>query len=1159
MRRLLIGLILLCGVVTPSAQVGNLAGGGRGGGIYSTSYLVSPGNGISPDFDTDGIPGIPHSWQGKALAFVIGTAPTTGAALRGYTNLDNRTGYTSRVDFYIASSAMAAGTFCSLAVTKGVSPLDFDHPDTPIAYYMKIVNNGGTLQFALDIPTESGALTTTWATPVNVNQAYTHYFNYNIREQNFVWEIDNETVLDRDFDAAAVQSVGTLVLGSSGGSTCRDVVVLIGRILESPILPVPFAPSTAPGTILLTGESPTHGATNVPVIGQELACSSTDALTYEIFFDDVNPPVDELTLANTTSCSHALPDLANATTYYWRGRATNITSTTTGDVWSFTTQAAPTNGDLDLAAGKAACGDSADDSPTGRNPLLLWTCARQEVWNQMVTDYETTCGVGSADASAGTCSGTPSTYGGRIFKQARAVALTPASAGGTHYGQWNAWMYQLTGDSVYITNATYGLWAKVTARLINNTNLVGLADIDRITGGMYPLMLEWAWPALTDPQREEMVEWIDWRRDWAWWTYGAGAGRVGDPDQTIGMWHFPVAMMKVILPNNVSNNAIWDDPQMGGFTSTAGCTTVPPTQTTRDGVCFYVSVIGAGGEYLEGPAYGLETLPYYVMGQAVSDGRGIDTYPEIAVWMTQAANVRFMSFTPDLQKHVQFADEQDPEILAKYKIGEVMATLAGMLQGTATGDKAHQLLLDMATEHTEAAIGPQSKWWGWFVYNPYATVADWKTTKFHFASGMGTQYLKSGFTDTDSLFFNRCEPYHFFTASYATFKTDHRTFHGCTPKLYKNGEWIMDFIASYAGASNHGEGNNVMRYNGYSDLFEYKQIRQKSLADTHAYMAETTGGTVVESTFTGLGKPPVMVNEGSRATLHVPGTVSTVIIHDRASVDDIVNDSTDLLRYPVLNDCIHNDRKFYTQQHAKQEWLWHIPVDPTVASNVFTWTTPINSQSAKLTSLLPAVATRTVYDLATTFAQNLSTGHRCGFHNTQINPSGSASAGSPYYEADGAGYNRKLLKIWPTTMGTFHTYLHVLQVGSSTPTTPTLITNSNAECAHVVTTGQNDILACFNGTTSTVLSNPAYDIAHKAILDSARLRSAGAFTVAYTAVATTTELHLADLNPALSWTYNVDGSGAVAINGAGLTTTGGYARISLALSAGAHSIVVTGS
>ena len=86
-----------------------------------------------------------------------------------------------------------------------------------------------------------------------------------------------------------------------------------------------------------------------------------------------------------------------------------------------------------------------------------------------------------------------------------------------------------------------------------------------------------------------------------------------------------------------------------------------------------------------------------------------------------------------------------------------------------------------------------------------------------------------------------------------------------------------------------------------------------------------------------------------------------------------------------------------------------------------------------------------------------------------------------------------------------------------------------------------------------------YSSPSSAILDSARLRGAGAFTVAYTASATTTELHLADLNPALGWTYNVDGGGAVTINAAGLTTTGGYARISLALSAGAHSIVVTGS
>jgi hypothetical protein len=565
--------------------------------------------------------------------------------------------------------------------------------------------------------------------------------------------------------------------------------------------------------------------------------------------------------------------------------------------------------------------------------------------------------------------------------------------------------------------------------------------------------------------------------------------------------------------------------------------------------------------------YAKETIPYAALfAEAVSSARGVDTYPEITAFMEDYVDQQAASYTPDLLKQLQYTDEQNPNILQTFYVGSTLMTAAGIFQGTDRGRRANALLADMITTHGESALfwpsgangGAGGKWWGAVLYNPYDTTVDWKTSKSYYASGQGVQYLKSGFTASDSLFVTQCNPQPIYTdGQYATGGYDHQPWYACTPSLYKNGEWIVDQIGSYAGASAMAEGHNAMRYQGLGRAKEFGDVRERSLADTHSFIAGVTGGSIFprDSGYSGAfnGPPPVFLNEGSRAVLEVPGAIATIIVHDRASVDDIAADNTDLNRY-VLG-CGEFGRSHITTQHAKQEWQWHIPVDPTVVGGVYTWTTPVTSQSVKLTSLLPAAATRTVYDLATTFATNQApTSTRCGWSNQAV------LSGAPfYYTVDGGGYNRKLLKIWPSSMGTFHTYLHVLQVGASTPATPTLITNNDAECAHVVTTGQNDILACFNGATSTVLSNTHYDVAHRAILQSARLRAAGAFTVAYTASATTTELHLADLNPSLGWTYNVDGSGAVTINAAGLTSTGGYARISLSLAAGAHSIVVTGS
>jgi hypothetical protein len=1145
MAALCVGLTLQA-----SAQRGALLS--SGGGTFTVQYLEAVDNSVAANYDTTGLANIPPAWRNTAAVYVeIGDAPPDGGSLRGYTFLNNKTGYISRFDFYLLAEDMAEGSFCTISVGKEISPLVFYDASVDIAWTIRIAKVSGERKIQVLVPTDAGEHGASWTGVVGLQTPITIYNDYNLRTQHHLIEVEGETVVDRDLDGSAIQSIGTLVLGSSGGSTCRDVQYLIGRVLETPITPTPFTPSVLPSTPTISSNSPANGATNVPIVGQSLGCTASNAVTYDIYLDTVNPPVTQV-VNDSATCGYALPQQANGTTFYWRATPTNASGSTTGTVWSYATVAVPTNGDLDLIAAKANCADSADNSPTGRNPNLLWTCARQEVWDQMVVDFEATgC---SSLSTAGTCSATPATEGGRLFKVWRSIAMTPASAGNPNHGQYNALVYQATGDAGYITNGTFGMWKKLTdGKFLDNIAVTANQDVPRIMQGILTVMFEWTWPALSEAQRLEFVANIDQQNDDGWWRYGGGHGRTSDPDQTIMQWYFPIALMKVILPNNVSNNAIWDDTDHGQFAS-ADCTTVPPPDNRRDGMCLLFTVVGDGSEYLEGPMYGKETIPAAIgMALAVSNARGVDTYPEITTFLEEWVAQQSATYTPDLLKQVQFVDEQFPNILLLFWNADALRAMAGALQGTAAGERAQQLLADMITTHGETAMQPtDTKWWGSFLYNPYATAADWKTSKSHFAPGMGTQYLKSGYTSSDSLFFNHCPPRTQYTSLYATWAYDHEAFYFCAPKLYKNGEWVVDGVGSYAGASNFGEGQNVMRFNGFSDAYEYKQIRQTSLADTHAFMAATTGGAKVESTWTGIGKPPIFLNEGSRATLHVPGAISTIVIHDRASVDAIVDDTTDLQRY-VYNDCSFNGRRFITQQHARQEWLWHIPVDPTVASGVFTWTTPVTKQLAKLTSLLPAAATRTVYDLATTFAQNLATGNRCEWHNSEIH------AGAPYYyTVDGGGYNRKLLKIWPETMGTFHTYLHVFQVGASTPATPTLITNSNAECAHVVTTGQNDILACFNGTTSTVLTTN-YAVANKTTLNNARLRTAGAFTVAYTAVAATTELHLADLDPTLTWTYNVDAGGAVTINAAGLTSTGGYARISLALAAGAHSIVVTGS
>lgn len=1148
MRRLLLGLLVILQGAQIVAQRGNTLSGG--GSTFTTTYMVASGNGINPNADLSDVPNIPPAWRSQGMVFEIGA--DAGLALEGYTDLNSRTGYTVRFDFYLGSDAMTTDTFCSIHVGKGISALSFDHADTPIAYYIDIYKTtDNQRKLRVRYPTDGGEVIAAWSGTVGLQTVYRVTHEYNLRESSHTFTVNGDTVVDRALDGSAIQSIDTLVYGSSAGSTCRNVQFLLGRRMETPIQPAPFTASVLPSKPVLSGDSPANGATEVPLTGQSLGCAATNALTYRLFFDDVNPPVDELTLTNSSVCGYALPSLENGTTYYWRATPSNATGSTTGDVWSFATIAAPTNGDLDIVAASANCADSNDNSPTGRNPKLLWTCARQEAWKQAVADYEA---VGCSSASGVTCSATPATLGGKWFKVIKGYADAKVGANFNDWGNWNVLAYQMTGDAQYITNTISGFWPKINARWIVNAPPRD-PNLSRQVNSMFTICAEWAWPALSDTQRLALIGEIDEDNDDGRLRYMGGTFPWIDSDQLIGQGYFPIALMRVILPNNVSNNALWNDSEMGGFTATAANLRT----TARNAIKYYFTVPAAGGQYIEGPQYDRETVVWTIVSaQAISDAQGSDQFPEITAWLPDFTNQVLAHLTPDLRKSVQFSDEQDPEVLKKFEIGDILRALSGLQQGTAAGQKAHQLLLDLTTEHGTTGFGSMEphnfKWFGYTVFNADATAADWKTSKSFYASGMETMYLRSGWTDSDSLFFTHCDKKHADPVQGTVF-IDHQVWYLCDWQLFNNGEWVNTHPFSYAGASNTGEATNTMRFNGWGEGREYKQVRAHDVADTHAFMSAVTGGSRYHSGY--YQAPPVSLNEGSRSILHIPGTIPRTITHDRAHVDEIEDTATDLQRYTPTGTqgCVLGGRNFILQQHARQEYIHHTPTAPTFAAGSYTWTTPQTQQTVTWTPLLPASQTRTVYDLATTFAQNLTgSSARCDWASSEI------LVGAPfYYTTDGGGYDRKVVKIWPETMGTFHTYLNVFQVGSSV-TTPTLITNSNAECVHVPATGQNDVLACFNGTTGTALNDTAWHSTHAAILDSARLRGTGSFTVAYTAVATTTELYLADLNSSgISWAYTVDGGASTPIADATLDASGGFIRISLSLAAGAHTIVVTGS
>ena len=199
----------------------------------TTAVAFEPGNGVNPDFDNTVLPNIPQEWGSTSMAISVGD--TYGGALRARTGFENLTGATTDVEFYVAVAPLTDGTKVTLAVGKAISPLFYGDPATPVAYRVHLVNEGGILKLQVLYPTEAGVQTDTWSGIVDLYTVYDLHIEYNIAFNRFVVTVNGETVTNFTLDSASVRSIGTLVLGSSGSTTARNLFYLMDQIVESPI------------------------------------------------------------------------------------------------------------------------------------------------------------------------------------------------------------------------------------------------------------------------------------------------------------------------------------------------------------------------------------------------------------------------------------------------------------------------------------------------------------------------------------------------------------------------------------------------------------------------------------------------------------------------------------------------------------------------------------------------------------------------------------------------------------------------------------------------------------------------------------------------------------------------------------------------------------
>src|SRR4029450_11243399 len=98
---------------------------------------------------------------------------------------------------------------------------------------------------------------------------------------------------------------------------------------------------------------------------------------------------------------------------------------------------------------------------------------------------------------------------------------------------------------------------------------------------------------------------------------------------------------------------------------------------------------------------------------------------------------------------------------------------------------------------------------------------------------------------------------------------------------------------------------------------------------------------------------------------------------------------------------------------------------------------------------------------------------------------------------------------------------NVIQIGTPGEIEPVSVPG-DVEGVRVSRPGGSDVLAVFNAQPSARLEGAIFQPSHDEALRRARLRTSG-YTLRWTALAETTELYLADLDPGKRWSVEVDG------------------------------------
>ena len=556
------------------------------------------------------------------------------------------------------------------------------------------------------------------------------------------------------------------------------------------------------------------------------------------------------------------------------------------------------------------------NSPTGRNPRLIWTKKRQFVWNRMRADNLPWY---------------------RLLKDNADRTGTGAERYGDD-GAWAATMFQVTGEATYARKAL----GKVRQTLATTFSANFIRDLFAESVWIY----DWIYPALTPAERDELIAGFNRMATYAVGDDPTHRGmRTEDSDETTGYYFGLVFVDLATGPEN---------PLAGRWTTgeihnpfrlpVGGLDVTGPGRTTaRNAIADFIR-ISAGGDWLESAQYNPETLAYLWMGiEGVKTATGVDHFPEATALSRQVAAAMAAQVTSDLTQRIQWGDDEHPRDFRSrmFRFTTQLGMVAGLNQDNPEGQAAQGLLLDLAAKYGWTGYLSAEPWSRLFpFYNPYAARGTWAARpSAHYASGMGHLAVRQG----ASLF-----------SAFAGTRTgaDHGIEYMGDFQLYRNGEWAVTHPLGYGTAALAVGTVNSVALAGLNAMATRGPVVEQHGADWWALSMSTSGSYYWPGYY---DPPPAFVTQWQRGLVYFQeGGADVIVIRDSLV-------TANPMALPKLARYYPTDQAKITAANGLAEWQIHALTRPTITGSRVEWTTP-GGQPVRVYTLAPGDAVQTIID-----------------------------------------------------------------------------------------------------------------------------------------------------------------------------------------------------